>query len=149
MSSQYQRSYGSKYNGALTNKEIAVAIRADIKAAIAANELPRGTYSVTLSRGRGIDVRVKAFEFPILNPERLAIEGTPDDTYANERRVPLYTPIARLALDKLQSIMDAYNHDGSDIQTDYFDVKFYGQACMAWQLESAERDAYKATKAGQ
>lgn len=28
----------------------------------------------------------------------------------------------------LRGIHDAYNHDGSDLQTDYFDVRYYGTA---------------------
>ena len=39
-----------------------------------------------------------------------------------------YTIEAQATLIALAELHAAYNHDGSDISTDYFDVKFYGYA---------------------
>ena len=38
----YEKTYGPKYNAELTRKEIAALIRADLKAAVASGELPKG-----------------------------------------------------------------------------------------------------------
>ncbi len=46
------------------------------------------------------------------------------DEWGRERWV--HTPAMRALFDELKKVMAAYNHDGSDITTDYFDVRFYG-----------------------
>lgn len=46
------------------------------------------------------------------------------DEYGLERRVA--TPALKALAAELQAIHHAYNHNGSDITTDYFDVKYYG-----------------------
>jgi hypothetical protein len=56
---------------------------------------------------------------------------------------------ARMTLDRIHN---AYNHDGSEIQTDYFDVRYYGVVSFEsaraseWRREEAARLAAK--KAG-
>ena len=50
-----------------------------------------------------------------------------DPEYAHgAQRHKVLTENARSAQITLERIHDAYNHDGSDIQSDYFDVNYYG-----------------------
>jgi hypothetical protein len=138
----YERVYGDKYNRELSTTEIAARIRADIKGAIAAGELPRGikvsVRTSYFSGGSSIDLKITAFPGRILRAGHDHARGF--ENY--------FTPEAYQAKKTLQAIMDAYNHDGSDITTDYFDVRFYGHAEFDWRLEQAERKADKANAGG-
>ncbi len=151
---EYERSYGKKYDSNLGTREIAAKVREDIKAAVKAGELPKAKYSVRMQRfsgGSSIDVRISNVEEPgfvVLNLERLTFEKE------NPHKVwsPGYDPErphnrswmsheAFELLKKVETILQAYNHDGSDIQSDYFDVKFYGHAeyDSAWTNRERER----------
>lgn len=135
---QYERSFGPKYNRDLTNTQIAALIRADLKAATKAGEIPMGfKYSVRKS-GNSIDLEIVAVPagFRILSETALRGEYGPERYRQTEE--------ARALLDKLKAIHGAYNHDGSDIQSDYFDVNYYGHPKFDWQLEDAERTAAEA-----
>jgi hypothetical protein len=136
----YDRTYGHKYNKELSRKQIAVCIRNDLKAAMAAGELPKGCkFSVACSpRGSSIDLRVTMLPagFQIHNPDY----GETGPRYGGQSR---YTAEAEQMLARLKHIHGAYNHDGSDSMSDYFDVNYYGQASFDWRLESADREAQK------
>jgi len=132
----YERSYGYRYNelGAHpTNAEIAKVIRADVKQAVAEGLLPAGwTYSVR-SDSLAVDVEVRdcpdAWQ-PCDGGRKCR------DVWCSARNDPAYahaatahevlTDDAEAAKMTLQRIHGAYNHDGSEIQTDYFDVRYYG-----------------------
>ena len=125
MSKQYERTYGDLYNGDLDVKDIAALIRKDIKAAVKMGILPDEKFGVRISRfsgGCSIDVQVKTWA---LGAHRVEVEVEAPWGTRTEQHL---TPVAKSTLDTLNSIMGAYNHDGSDTMTDYFDVKFYGHA---------------------
>lgn len=146
------REYGYLYNEKATTTQIAAAIRSEIKTAKAEGLLPAGwRYSVRsryFSGGSSIDITVKAgaeawqeCDGTVPGTRRQVspttwtaqscgnvwckAHGDPRYAHAAETHQVL-TEEARAAEMTLRRIMDAYNHDGSDIQTDYFDVNFYG-----------------------
>lgn len=135
-----ERTTGSKYDAKLSKTEIAKRIRADIKAAIAAGELPKGikvgVRTKYFAGGSSIDLTITEFPGAVLNPAHV---------YANELSVfesrcrMLYTLEVRKALATLDAIMGAYNYDGSDSQFDHFDVNFYGHVSVRCAQTAAER----------
>lgn len=152
----YDRTYGAKhhllgdrYVGAA---DIAKLIRADIKAGVKSGDLPTTfnghevTYAVTVnnfSGGRSINV---------------AIRGVPEDArrrnlepgdwgyhdHLSETKRDTEAAVELKA--KVNSYLNAYNHDGSDTMTDHFDVNYYGNADFEsmWTAEDRKRKAEKA-----
>ena len=157
----YERSYGYLYNQLgeyPTAAQIAKAVRTDIKQAVTEGLLPsRWSYSVasdTFSGGRSVDVVVRDC------PDAWAHD--PDTCLATRRehgegeltgcllcadRKRMLSGEAEAADMTLKRIHDAYNHDGSDITTDYFDVRYYGQVRFETVHEQARRGKEKARKA--
>lgn len=136
------RHYGSRYDMAKTVDEIPALIRSEIKAAVARGELPRGKYSVRKRRSThswAIDVSISDLGIPLLNPERLAADRDDPNTYRPEYHCPRYTPEATAVRKAVEAICDSFNHDGSDSQTDYFDVRFYGSVDFNHEWEAARR----------
>lgn len=144
------RHYGSNYDSKLSTKEIAALIRAEIKRRVKANELPEWKYSVryrSFAGGTAIDVVATSphptmlcqpgYYFASKDADRdveLPIDGQwrPCRIRAGEswhvaRKDVEHTTVT-FVRQQLQALMDSYNHDGSDIMTDYFDVNFYGHA---------------------
>jgi hypothetical protein len=125
---------GSKYNGARSTNDIAKAIRADIKAAMKkpatdAWSLPRRLkVSVRLAKfagGCSINSRITAFPGPALNPASVVWQKLlPNEPLKYSR---LTREGARVVA-VLDAMMSAYNYDRSDPQSDYFSVRFYGDA---------------------
>ena len=139
-------SYGNKYNRDLNVAEIAKLVRADLKAAVKAGTLPKGfKASVRISRysmGQSLDVNVKAAPgVTVMNPLRLAHEQSGSREVMTRDEMWRHSEAARALLDTVKSIVDAYNFDGSDSQSDYFHVNFYGNVDFAHALEQAEREA--------
>lgn len=134
--------YGTKYESSkgLSRVEVAKLIRADIKAAVASGELPAAKYSVTcksFSGGGSIDIsysKVADPTFRLLNEERVRFDI--EHGHMEFTRLPLYSERAQEITKRLDGILAAYNYDGSDTQTDYFNVRFYGHAKPEWQWES-------------
>lgn len=142
----YERSYGYKYaeHQGLTNAQVAAKIRADIKTAIKEGLLPAGwKYSVrtrSFAGGGSIDVRVK--DCPDAWTDCPGYKGNAMcanywcrarcEIARDEARLPhttehkVLSEIGEAARITLERIHGAYNHDGSDIMTDYFDVNYYG-----------------------
>jgi hypothetical protein len=135
-----RRAYGLKYHLArdLTTTQIAKLIRTDIKLARKAAQQtaaepaalktvdPIGdapaqiTFSVRsqyYSGGSSIDITIKNI------PEAWGWTAE-DDHFGRSRKVP--TPELRALAQELKALHRAYNYDGSDITTDYFDVNYYG-----------------------
>lgn len=119
---------GSKYLATqnLDVSEIAKLLRTEIKDGVKAGELPTAKYSVRIERfagGQSIDISVKDIPFRIraTAAEKAAEQGAP--RWA--------TPAARELEDKLEGMLQAYNRDDSDSQTDYFNVKFYGHVRLS------------------
>lgn len=150
----YERAYGYQYEKqqGMTNTEIAKLIREDIKTAIREGLLPaHWKYSVrsrSFAGGCSIDVRIKncadawqACDGTKPGSKHYYPDGTwvatgCPDVWCKARALPEYahaarthyvlTPEAMAANMTLERIHGAYNHDGSDIMTDYFDVNYYG-----------------------
>lgn len=128
--------YGDKYDRSLTTTQIAAAFRADVKRETAAGNLPRGLKLSVKTRyfsgGSSIDVKLVAVPegLPVRNP------GYDPSWRAPESINDPLSPELRAALKLLASLLDAYNFDGSDIQTDYFHVRFYGHV----ELDSRLRE---------
>ena len=139
-----ERIYGTKYNDKLSNKEIAAAIRQDIKATIAKGRLPKGLkVSVRYDRfagGSSIDAVITAWpeNFVWLNPNLVVLNREHPNQFHDN--VPRYTDQAKDIIEKLTAIHGAYNHDGSDSMTDHFDVKYYGHVNVDWELEGPEKE---------
>lgn len=139
----YERSYGYRYGEVESGHapDIAKRMRQDIKEAIAEGLLPGKpvVYSVTsetYSMGQSIDITVK---------------GWVGDVYQDQERYgsgfgrTTLTPEAEAIKMTLDRIHGAYNHDGSEIQVDYFDVRYYGHVkfedpqTAAWRAEEAAK----------
>lgn len=152
----YERSYGSKYAEFFTNEdgthrwrtaaEIAAAIRADIKAAVKAGDLPKeAKYSVTCenySGGRSINVVVRDLpgawvpaDSEEAAPHRWGVEGN------------VLSLTAKAVQDKVKEIHGAYNYDGSEAMVDYYDVNYYGDAKIEDEWSADFRARQKAAKA--
>lgn len=141
----YEITYGNKCSKDMTTKDCASAIRADIKAEITAGNLPAGTYSVRMKRfagGSSIDVHIADIPFIVLNRLRVAADLAGINTHRTGMAV--YTDAGKTIRDKVEAIIQSYNYDGSEIQTDYFNVKFYGHASFAWEWEANQRKAIEA-----
>lgn len=150
----YERSYGAKYEalgpGWHGAAEIAKAIRADIKAAVTAGDLPGSTknYSVrSESFSGGQAIRVVAKGLPgmwqvcqgIIPGSEVGMSARScgnvwcknggryaDSPHATEHDI--LSLEGRRVEKLLKEIHSAYNHDGSEVQVDYFDVRYYGHA---------------------
>ena len=140
--------YGAKYDKTLTTAAIAKLVRADLKAAVAAGELPAGKYSVTSSRGGGhsIDVRMSALAVRVVhNGYRLRHDRDTPYSVLSHEEAWLYSIEVRTAIEQVERIVAAYNFDGSDIQTDYFHVNFYSHVSIDTEFGIATRDAETAS----
>jgi len=101
---------GPKYQGYRKVTVVAQDVRRDLKDAVANGELPQGLKFSVKSDSRGT------------NAVRVRVAGLPKtrDDYGR------LTGEAKAVYDKVDSIVNAYNRDNSDIMTDYFDVDYYG-----------------------
>lgn len=134
---------GAKYDASLSKAEIAARIRADIKAAQKAGDLPAMTVSVrcrTATYSKAIDIRITAWSGPICSTKRVREDMTGAYTHT-----PMYSRAALALLDSVKAIADAYNYDRSDMQTDYFDVNFYLSVDFSYDLRDASQKATEAT----
>ena len=101
---------GEKYIGRRPVKEVAVDIRRDIKDAVSSGELPTGLKFSVKSDTRGTSA------------VRVRVSGTGRTRDESGR----LTGEAKAVYEKVDSIVNAYNRDNSDMMTDYFDVDYYG-----------------------
>jgi hypothetical protein len=157
-----ERSYGYKYNEVHGGE-----IRADVKQAVAEGLLPkRWKYSVTkqdYSGGRSIDVEVRdcADAWVEEDLSRCPLDGLTGQKTCQENfhysprcaGALHLTEEADAALMTLKRIHGAYNYDGSDSMTDYFDVNYYGIVkfedawTAAWKAkEKARKEAKKQSR---
>jgi len=147
---RYARGYGHRYDRNATTTELAARVRADIKAALKDGTLPMGLkVSVRTSYfagGSSIDVKVRAVPdgFRIMNPARLAWAAKHPYDLPPLSVGGHYSEEAQKTLDVLKGLLDAYNRDGSDVQSDYWDVRFYGDVSFDWRLMRAEEQAFMA-----
>jgi len=127
---------GSKYTETRDLDVAAVAklVRADIKALKIAGLV----CSVRIERysgGRSINVAVTACPVQIQTDAYVA--SNPHAYFEGDR----YTAEAKALLETLEGVLQAYNYDRSDIQSDYFCVRFYGHATFSSEAIKADRAA--------
>lgn len=133
------RVYGEKYDKArnLGVVEIAKLMRADIKLAlkVAKATAEPGTVATfdafaAIPEGIKITVRTRHYSSIDIVVRNIADEwgwAEETDNWGRKRAMP--TPALKALARELGIIHDAYNYDGSDISTDYFDVNYYGGIC--------------------
>lgn len=136
---------GEKYDRDLDVVAIAKLVRADIKAAIKAGKLPRGTKtSVRTSRfsgGESLTVVIKSVPGArVLSRRRMQLEL--DDPHRSYHLEPLYSKEGKRILGVVENIVKAYNRDDSDIDTDYWSVHFYEDVKFSYEIVSREREAF-------
>ena len=147
----YERSYGYRYEEA-AGSPVAIArlIRRDVKQAVEEGLLPaRWSYSVR-SDDLAIDVEVRDCPdaWQVCNGGHgcrdVWCAARNDPTYAHAATAhEILTDEASAARMTLERIHGAYNHDGSEIQTDYFDVRYYGHV----EFEDASSAAFRKREA--
>lgn len=134
------RWYGAKYadgNG-LSTVQIAALIRADIKLArkVAKLAAAPGTLAVAdpiADAPAQIRFYVRSQYFSMGSSISVGIDNVPDAWGYEDREdfqwggtIHAQTDALAALVQAVEGIVAAYNHDGSDSQTDYFDVRFYG-----------------------
>lgn len=166
----YERSYGSKYQESrgFSEAQVAAAIRADIKAAVKAGNLPGAPvkYSVRKrSYAGGFSIDIEAQDWPeayvpcegeapsrfsefgpyvcqhYMCAGRARAEGQP--VSGDHREYKNLSPEGASVIKKLEAISWAYNYDGSESQVDYFDRRFYGSIDIEddWHREFRQKEA--------
>lgn len=106
-----ERTYSPKYKEGMTSNDISKAIRKDLKEAF-----PKLKFSVRQDNGgysTSISVEVKDFGY---------ITAVKDK---NDKYGYIRMDAPNKLIDKIEMVANAYNYDGSDIYTDYFDVRYY------------------------
>ena len=133
----YERSYGYKYaevngGGYVPTAQLAKLMRAEVKLAKSEGLLPSwlkvSVRSRNYSGGRAIDMNVK-FAPELWAPLGECLHYDYCDQYSHYRDCPAAQRLSdegESARTTLERIHGAYNHDGSDSMTDYFDVNYYG-----------------------
>lgn len=155
----YERSYGYRYNEVDGRPaDIAKVIRRDVKQAQQEGLLPaRWSYSVRSdSLSINVDVRDCADAWRDCDGgqgcHNVWCEARNDPAYAHAAEPHhVLTEEADAAKITLERIHNAYNHDGSEIQTDYFDVRYYGhvnfETASSADFRKREADRLAAKKA--
>lgn len=143
----YERAYGEKYDKSLSTTQIAKLVRAEVEAARKAGHLPAGKYSVrthSYSMGSSITVTLKLIG-DVYTPGYLKdtnyTAGPSQIVDGEVVRPSMYLPHVSAAMAKVEKMLAAYNHDGSDSSVDYFDVKFHAHITVEADY-SAARAAY-------
>lgn len=130
----YERQYGYRYDevSGATCGDIAKMVRRDIKQAQEEGLLPsRWSYSVR-SDTNSISVEVRDCldawrDCDGLNCHNVWCSARNDPAYAHASDLhQVLTEEGEAARMTLERIHNAYNHDGSELQSDYFDVRYYG-----------------------
>ena len=99
--------YGSKYKSGRDVKEIAKLVRTDIRAAVAAGELPKAKYAVNISRfagGCSLRVSVNEIAVPILNEERARLDWSEPHVHHSDVLDPRYTASGSAATRRMYSV---------------------------------------------
>ncbi len=130
---------GTKYDRSLSIVEIGKLVRKEIKA-----QYPDIKASVTTDHftgGKSLDIVIKSVPFGIMNPMRVEVLRQ-NRVRGEEGAYPLRTDKAEQLLKALDDLVNQWNFDGSDMQSDYFNVNFYQHVSFAWEMEKAEREHY-------
>jgi len=128
------RTEGSKYleTQNLRATELAKLIRKDLKA-LALTGVKFSVRCGGSSMHDSIDVEVTAV------PSGFEIY-TRDRTLADAPRCWL-SDRANELLETVKAVVNSYNYDGSDLMSDYFDVRFYDHVGFSHELRQADREA--------
>lgn len=138
------RAYGAQYASTqnLDIAEIAKHVRADLRQAQRTGKLPAGlTFRVNIDRysmGQSLDATICG-----LTDADLYEAVTDGDPYERRR----LTATAAAVKEIVRAIVWAYNFDGSDSQTDYYDVRFSGSVSFEDDRDRQFRAREKAHRA--
>ena len=137
-----RRVYGAKYGQTrgLSLAQIAKLIRADIRLALKVAKATSAPGALTVhdpfaATPDGLKITVRTKTYSGGGSIDIVVRNIPDqwgwvkeiDLWGDMREVA--SPELKVLADELKAISDAYNYDGSDTMTDYFDVNFYGRVC--------------------
>lgn len=117
---------GIKHESRRDITDVAKLVRQDLKATFG----KAWKFSVKISRfsmGQSLDVEIKAA--PCCLYRRGA--GPMGQTYN-------MTKACELAIETIDGILDSYNRQDIDLQTDYFNVDFYGNAQVNYKLRQRQ-----------
>ena len=121
----YEISYGEKYEDGLSTVGIVKRVRQEIKEAIKAGDLPKLKLSNRTDHNtKTIRVTADPDDFILHNAEW--VKRNDAGEVHHRPSIPVHTSAAEAVAKKIERMFAAYNYDGSDIQTDYFNVNFYG-----------------------
>ena len=132
-------------NSTSSLKDIAKAIRADIKAAKKAGKLPASVKVAVRGRsfagGCALDVTVTACAFQIQSDER--IQWVIDNPHIGYFDAPeKFTTEAAATLKAIDAIVAPYHWSESDSQTDYWANNFFFHGCdFDYKIEKADKAA--------
>lgn len=143
-----KRVYGAKYDETLKVKDIAEKIRREVRLEANLGLLPKGKWSVT-STLNSISV---SFAPPVEEDELFARaywnrERVIEDV-ENRHGLNMRTLASEFGLalhERIEQKLRDYNHDGSDSQSDYFDVNYYTTVSIRPRTDRpAMMDLYRA-----
>lgn len=141
MSGRYDISYGDRYEATedMDIVDLGKLIKKGIKEMMSDGAIPEMKVSVTTNRSPR-EVNVKFKSFPEDKP--LFEEKSDDDPRGIHSRGPDYKMVdeAKEAKDRVEGFIESFNYDGSDIQTDYFNVRFYQSVKFHYELRSERLD---------
>ncbi len=126
---------GSKYNSKTDIADVAKAFKQDVKTGIAKKTIPAGLkLSVRISRysmGQSIEVRIVELPEGVCVPyttEFLTWWRAEEANYFNGKGFgggARLTPEMTALVEKLEAMLNEYNFDKSDSQSDYYHQKFF------------------------
>lgn len=132
----YPKWYGVNYNAAHTVKDIAAIIRTTLRTFIKNGNLgPVTNVTVRKDGHNAIRVNLTVPKVKVDADTPGAVEcidrwndtvwAVIDGNYATPGAADRIEPAAREALKRVENFIATFNHNGSNVQIDYFDVKFY------------------------
>ena len=123
--------YGGRYDSNLSTTDICKKVRQHLKDEATYNPLFVGSkFSVRKDHHKSIYIRVMEMNFNPKNPEH--IQETMNGAYRSSS--PWLTPDGQAFIGRIESLLNSYNFDGSDTQTDYFHVNFYKDVALDHDL---------------
>jgi hypothetical protein len=133
------RVYGDKYDKVrnLSVVEIAKFMREDIKLAMKVAKATTepgtvATFDAFAAIPDGVKITVRTRHYTSID---IVVRNIPEAWGWTEEETPwghkraAATPALKALGEALKTIHHAYNYDGSDVSTDYFDVNYYGGVC--------------------
>jgi hypothetical protein len=135
--------FGAKYDPKRSLTDVAKMIREEVKLLRKIGNLESdGAVAIPspiADMPAGIKVSVRQPHYGAID---ITLKGIPQDwgwAKGTDHRAPwrgehwMRTPAFEALVKELKTLMGAYNYDRSDIMTDYFDVRFYGNVDIDWR----------------